>query len=85
VTFGPVYATPSKAADGPPAGAKALREACVSVDIPVLGLGGIDESNASEALDCSAGGVAAIRLFWEMEDPAENIPALRRRLARSHP
>jgi thiamine-phosphate pyrophosphorylase len=85
VTFGPVFPTPSKAAHGPPAGVEALREACASVEVPVLALGGVDESNAFEALDCGARGLAAIRLFWGMGNPAEGIPALRERLSRDHP
>lgn len=85
VTFGPVYATPSKARYGPPVGTESLREACDSVEIPVLALGGIDENNAAETLDCGAEGVAAIRLFWKMENPAARITALRGRLCGNRP
>jgi thiamine-phosphate pyrophosphorylase len=77
-TFGPVYPTPSKAAYGPPAGLDALESACAAVGIPVIALGGVDGANAAEVLKRGAGGLAAIRLFWEMEDPAGGVAALRR-------
>jgi len=37
---GPVFATPSKAAYGPPQGLKALAEVCRSIAVPVLAIGG---------------------------------------------
>ena len=66
VTFSPIFATPSKAAHGDPQGISRLREA-VELDLPVLGLGGIEPGNVAEICRLAAG-CAAIRTF---HDPRE--------------
>jgi len=59
--FGPVYATPSKAAYGPPPGLPALREVLATTPLPLFALGGIDESRLAEVAATGVHGVAAIR------------------------
>lgn len=76
VIFGPVFATPSKAAFGAPQGLESLRKVCERLKIPVLAIGGITLDNAQECLKAGAGGIAAIRLFQE----AGNLPAVVNRL-----
>ena len=65
IFFGPVFATPSKAAFGAPQGIERLREICGSVKIPVLAIGGVNLENASACLAAGAVGIAAIRLFQD--------------------
>lgn len=62
VTFGPVYATPSKARFGSPVGLAALRRAA-AVGIPVYALGGVTLDRLGETASAGAAGVAGIRLF----------------------
>ena len=77
--FGPVFATPSKAAFGAPQGLGPLAKVCRSVSIPVLAIGGVTLENAAACFAAGVSGIAAIRLFQDAPDPAGVIAALRQR------
>lgn len=72
VTFGPVYATPSKEAYGPPAGLDKLTEAA-SLGIPVVALGGVTIERFSEVAEAGAVGAAGIRVFLATERLGEAV------------
>jgi len=76
--FGPVFATPSKAAFGAPQGLERLAEVCRAVPIPVLAIGGITLANASACLAAGASGIAAIRLFQSSRDMSSLVQSLRK-------
>jgi thiamine-phosphate pyrophosphorylase len=74
--FGPLFATPSKAAYGAPQGLQRLGEVCRAVAVPVLAIGGITLENAADCLSAGASGIATIRLFQDAPDMAEVVRAL---------
>ncbi len=74
-TFGPIYDTPSKRAYGAPLGLDRLREAS-TLGLPLLGLGGVNETNAAAVVAAGAFGVAAIRAWLEGPDPAAAVRRL---------
>jgi thiamine-phosphate pyrophosphorylase len=77
ILFGPIFATPSKAAFGEPQGVARLAEICGALTIPVLAIGGITLENAGACFRAGAAGIAAIRLFQDATDPAAVMQALR--------
>lgn len=76
IFFGPVFATPSKSAYGPPQGLARLAEVCRSTSFPVLAIGGVTLENAGSCFAAGARGIAAIRLFQDAPDVASLVPSL---------
>ena len=77
IFFGPVFATPSKAAFGAPQGIDRLAGVCRQIQIPVLAIGGITQDNLPQCLQAGASGIAAIRLFQDAPNPVATILSLR--------
>jgi thiamine-phosphate pyrophosphorylase len=69
ITFGPVFFTPSKAVYGNPVGLERLAETASTLNIPVFGLGGINESNMLQVMATGANGIALISAFMTAEQP----------------
>lgn len=69
VTFGPVFATPSKRAYGEPLGLAALRTACSNTSLPVFALGGIKPCHVAVMADTGTHGVAVISAVIAAPDP----------------
>lgn len=78
--FGPVHATPGKAAFGAPQGEGRLREAVAGAAVPVLAIGGMTAAGIAGARAAGAAGVAVIRAILGADDPAVATHALLRAL-----
>jgi len=68
--FGPVFATPSKAAFGLPQGIARLGAAARATSIPVFAIGGLDAGTCAAARGAGAHGIAVIRAILAADDPA---------------
>jgi thiamine-phosphate pyrophosphorylase len=79
--FGPIFDTPSKRSFGAPQGLAPLAEACRSVRIPVIAIGGVDEEKGMDCIRAGAAGIAAIRIFQREEVSAKT---LKEAIARLH-
>ena len=67
---GPVWDSPSKPDAVPAIGLDGLAEICQSVSVPVVAIGGIDETNAADCLRAGAAGVAVIRAVVRIRELA---------------
>ncbi|HWR73673.1 MAG TPA: thiamine phosphate synthase [Nitrospirota bacterium] len=60
ITFGPIYATPSKDRYGKPVGLNALKSTIEYITIPIYALGGIKSGNIYEIIQHGVYGIAMI-------------------------
>ena len=75
--LGPIFDPLSKRSDLLPLGCSTLQEAVQTLSIPVIAIGGIDESNFEEVFKTGAGGAAGITWVHRevrrlLEKPADN-------------
>lgn len=83
LVFGPVYDTPSKRQYGSPQGLTALGRLVMTVDRPVLAIGGITPPRVGEVLGAGAAGVAVISSILGAERPADATRAFLDALGRA--
>jgi len=73
----PIYATPTKTDTAPPLGLEGLREIRKRVKIPIVGIGGLNESNAAEVIRNGADGVAVVSAIVAADDPGTSAMTLK--------
>ena len=81
VTFGPVYATPSKLSYGPPLGLSPLAAACADAGLPVFALGGVTAACLPELRAAGCRHVATIGAILRAVDPEVAAQSFLRALA----
>ncbi len=75
--FGPVFDTPSKRQYGSPQGVDGLRAISAAASLPIVAIGGIDETNAAAVAAAGCAGIAVIRSILAAPDPRAAAVALR--------
>lgn len=73
---GAVFGTKSKDTGGERIGSEGLQRVVESVSVPVVGIGGIDESNIHEVAGTGAAGAAVIRSVMAARDIAGTVSKL---------
>ncbi len=68
ITFGPVFATPSKMKFGAPVGVESVMDVKRQVNLPIFGLGGINGGNIGQVLGAGADGIAVISAILSADD-----------------
>lgn len=81
VLLGPIFATPSKLAYGPPLGLRTLQETTARVKIPVFALGGITVERAKNCAEAGASGLAGISIFQDCDSLEDRVKALREEIS----
>jgi thiamine-phosphate pyrophosphorylase len=73
----PIYKTPTKTDTAPPLGLTGLREIRKAVNIPLVGIGGLNESNVYDVIKNGADGVAVVSAIVSADDPEESSRTLK--------
>lgn len=87
ITFGPIFATPSKSGFLKPTGIEEARKLKTEIKIPVIALGGINERNIETILDSGVDGIAVISSIMNAGKPEDAARCLYKKIAafRKHP
>ncbi|MDH4197312.1 MAG: thiamine phosphate synthase [Candidatus Aminicenantes bacterium] len=82
IGLGPVYATATKITALPILGAEGLGGIRAKVKLPIIGIGGVNETNARPLVEAGASGVAVVSAIMDAPDPAAAARRLRQALGR---
>jgi thiamine-phosphate pyrophosphorylase len=73
----PIYDTPTKTDTAPALGLSGLRAIREAVDIPLVGIGGLNRDNAASVVASGADGVAVVSAIVSADDPRSAARQLR--------
>lgn len=78
--IGPIFETPSKRGFKDPIGAQKLQAISASTRLPMVGIGGIDATNAGMLRLPNITGIAVVRAIFESADPTASAREIRAQL-----
>lgn len=81
IGFGPIYPTPTKAIPDPVVGAAKLAEVVQLADVPVVAIGGIDNTNLQPVLNAGARNVCLVRYLMQTTELKARIQEIQQRIA----
>jgi thiamine-phosphate pyrophosphorylase len=67
----PIYATPTKTDTAPPLGLEGLRAIRQKVNLPLVGIGGLNRDNAAAVIQHGGDGVAVVSAIVAADDPMQ--------------
>src|SRR3972149_6755650 len=71
ITFGPIFDTPSKAGLLNPTGVEEIQKLKNKIDLPIVGVGGLNGKNIESVLNGGADGIAVISSIMQADNPEE--------------
>ena len=71
IGISPVFSTPTKTDTAPPLGLGGVNNIRGLVDIPLVGIGGINRDNAASVIEAGADGVAVVSAIVSADDPTD--------------
>ena len=77
IGISPVFATPTKIDTAPPLGLAGVSKIRAQVDIPMVGIGGINQDNAASVIAAGADGVAVVSAIVSAADPGTAAKSLK--------
>ena len=82
IGFGPVYKTPTKEKPDPVVGCDLLKQVISFSTVPVVAIGGIDETNLNEVLSTGAENICLVRYLMETTNFEEKLIYIKNKLER---
>ena len=67
----PIYTTPTKTDTAPPLGLQGLQVIRAAVDLPLVGIGGLNRDNSAAVIQNGGDGVAVVSAIVAAEDPMQ--------------
>ena len=77
IGISPVFATPTKTDTAEPFGIEGIRTIRTHVSIPLVGIGGINQTNAAEIIKAGADGIAVVSAIVSANSPQNAAAELR--------